>query len=88
MADAPVFYKTLQTQVRTFVDQLNALETLKDRMDSDAGLATAAAAAAVASGRTDLTAADFTNIGAAIGQLLFAFNSGSPTQKSYLYKIL
>jgi hypothetical protein len=35
-----------------------------------------------------MSAQDFVNIGAAITQIAFTYSSGSPTQKSYLYKIL
>lgn len=38
--------------------------------------------------RTDITAQDVTNAQAAIVQLLFAFDSGEPTNKSYLFKML
>ena len=38
--------------------------------------------------RTDITAADVENAQAAIEQMLFAYDSGSPTQKSYLFKML
>lgn len=38
--------------------------------------------------RTDITAQDVENAQAALVQMLFAFDSGSPTQKSYLFKML
>jgi hypothetical protein len=38
--------------------------------------------------RTDITAADVTNAQAAITQMLFTYDSGSPTQKSLLFKML
>jgi hypothetical protein len=38
--------------------------------------------------RTDITAVDVENAQAAIQQLLFAYDSGSPTQKSMLFKML
>lgn len=37
--------------------------------------------------RTDIVSQDVTNALAAFTQLAFTFNSGSPTQKSYLYKL-
>jgi hypothetical protein len=88
MADATTFYRNLISEVQTLINDLENLDTSQDRMNEDAGLAAAAAAAANAAGRTDLTGADFTNAASAINQILFAFNSGSPTQKSYLYKLL
>ena len=88
MANATVFYQQLNAAVRTFISALEALNEFNDRLASDAGLAAAAATAAQAQGRSDLVTADFTNIGSAITQLAFTFNSGTPTEKSYLYKIL
>lgn len=38
--------------------------------------------------RTDITKQDVVNAESAVTQLLFAFDSGSPTQKSYLFKML
>ena len=88
MADATTFYRTLTSQIQSLINELENLNTAQDRMASDAGLAAAAANAANAEGRTDLTEADFTNAASAINQILFTFNSGEPTQKSYLYKML
>lgn len=88
MANAVQFYQNLNAATRTFISALEAMNEFNDRMAADPGLAAAAATAAQAQGRTDLVAADFTNIGSAITQLNFTFNSGTPTQKSYLYKIL
>lgn len=88
MANPTVFYQQLQAAVNTYIQALEALNVFNDRLASDSGLAASAAQAAQAQGRSDLVAADFTNIGAAITQFNFTFNSGTPTQKSYLYKIL
>lgn len=38
--------------------------------------------------RPDLVSQDFTNAQTAVTQLLFTFDSGSPTQKSTLFKLL
>jgi antitoxin component HigA of HigAB toxin-antitoxin module len=38
--------------------------------------------------RTDITAQDVENAQAALVQMLFTYDSGSPTQKSYLFKLL
>jgi hypothetical protein len=38
--------------------------------------------------RTDITAQDVANAQAALVQLLFTYDSGSPTQKSKLFKML
>jgi hypothetical protein len=88
MADATTFYRNFIAETVRLINDLEDLDTTQDRLAEDAGLAAAAATAAQAAGRTDLAAVDFTNAAAAINQILFAFNSGSPTQKSYLYKLL
>jgi hypothetical protein len=38
--------------------------------------------------RGDIVKQDFTNSDSAIVQILFTFDSGGPTQKSYLFKML
>jgi hypothetical protein len=38
--------------------------------------------------RTDINKQDVTNAQSALVQMLFTFDSGSPTQKSYLFKML
>lgn len=38
--------------------------------------------------RTDIVAADVTNAQNALVQLLFTYDSGAPTQKSFLFKML
>ncbi len=88
MAEPRKFFNDLHDQTQNFLLVLSQIQTLKDRLDSDAGLAAAAASAAVNSGRTDLATIDFTNWNSAVTQFLFTFNSGAPTQKSFLYKVL
>ena len=88
MADATSFYRNLIAATQTYINALQALQTFQDRLASDANLSTAAAAAAQAAGRNDLAKADFDNVAAAIVQFAFTFNSGAPTQKSFLYKLL
>ena len=87
MANAPLFFQTMVSDINQLIQILENLNSLQDRMAQDSTLATAAAAAAQAT-RPDLVAQDFVNAVAAINQLLFTFNSGNPTQKSYLYKML
>jgi outer membrane murein-binding lipoprotein Lpp len=88
MANATQFFQNFNAKINQFIQDLDDLETLQDRLSSDPTLAEAAATAAQSQGRNDLAAIDFTNAADAVGQILFTFNSGSPTQKSYLYKIL
>jgi hypothetical protein len=88
MADANEFYVNFRNEINIFSHTLENLSIYEDRLNSDSTLAQAAADAAKAAGRTDLVAADFTNAASAIQQIIFTYGSGSPTQKSYLYKIL
>ena len=88
MSDPINFYRLFINNINTFIAALEQLNLMQDRMAQDSGLAAAAAAAAQASGRSDLTAADFTNAGGAIAQIDFAYTSGAPPQKSFLYKVL
>jgi hypothetical protein len=61
---------------------------MQDRLTQEPGLSQSAATAMNTVGRADLAKADFDNAAAAIGQVLFAYDSGSPPQKSFLYKML
>jgi hypothetical protein len=86
--NANLFFATVQTQSAALVTLLQALNTLTDRLAQDSTLAARAAVQANQAGYTTLAAADYTNWSTAIGQILFAFNAGSPTQKSLIYKML
>lgn len=88
MADAKAFYQTANETVKQFIYWIDQINTLQDRMVSDPALAASAAEAANAAGRTDLVEADFTNLSDAIVQIMFTWNSGDPTQKSFFYKML
>ena len=79
MANATTFNQTVNETVKQFIYWIEQIQLVKDRIDADAGLAAAAAAAAQAAGRADLATIDFTNLDSAIGQILFTWNSGSPT---------
>lgn len=74
--------------VNQLLTTMQTLNTYNDRLAQDSGLAAATAAALNATGRSGLTAQNFVDVGAAITQLQFTLNSGSPTQYSKLYEIL
>ncbi len=63
---------------------LQTLSGLNDQLTADPTLATRYFQQPGA--RTDITATDITNAQGAIVQMLFTFNSGSPTNKSLIYK--
>jgi outer membrane murein-binding lipoprotein Lpp len=88
MANATQFFQNFNAKINQFIADLEDLNTMQDRLVSDNTLAASAATAAQAQGRSDLATVDFTNAAASINQILFTFNSGTPTQKSYLYKII
>lgn len=66
MTDSVTFYKTTITQVTQFVQIWENLKLIADRITADSFLSGQAATAAQAGGRSDLTAANFDNLKAAI----------------------
>lgn len=74
--------------LRTQNDQITQDSTLISRYFSTTSYNTSANGQPITVPRTDVVAQDLTNAQAALIQLLFTFDSGSPTQKSYLFKIL
>lgn len=86
--DALTFGRGFIAAVNTFLNDMNALNTYADRIAQDAGLAAAVATAMNAVGRPTLTTQNINDAVAAIGQVAFTLNSGSPTQKSKLYALL
>jgi len=86
MTQAKQFGDQWFTTISNLVNDLETLRTLNDRVAVESGLLAAALSASI--GRGDLVTADMTNASAAITQLLFTFDSGTPTQKSFLFKML
>lgn len=62
MTDTVTFYRSLVSQTNQFVQAWEALKLMHDRLLADSFLPGQAATSAQASGRTDLTAADFDNV--------------------------
>lgn len=89
MADATQFATLCIQKAQQISNLMEDLRVMSSRMTEDTGLAAAAATAAQNNlRRQDLATADFTNFKSALDQLLFTFDSGSPTQKSYIFKLL
>jgi hypothetical protein len=88
MTDSTSYGRNFIAQIGTFIDSIEDMRLMRDRMVEETGLAQSAADAMNKVGRTDLTKIDFDNASAALQQIIFAFDSGAPTQKSYLYKML
>jgi hypothetical protein len=88
MTDSTSYGRNFIAQINIFINSIEDMRLMRDRMVEEAGLAQSAADAMNAVGRADLTSTDFDNASAALQQIIFAFDSGTPTQKSYLYKML
>ena len=85
MSNPNTFMTNYVTAIQNLVNALNAVQNMNAILADDSTLPTRYFQATGA--RTDIVAADVTNASSAANQLLFAFNSGSPTQASYLYKM-
>ena len=68
-------------QLRTADDQLKQDPSLVDRYFALTGMGPGVP-------RTDITKTDITNSQSALEQVFFTLDSGSPTQKSLIYKML
>jgi hypothetical protein len=95
MSNPVSFVGSYVSTIQSLISNLQALRTMNDQIAQDSTLVTryfSTPSISVGQGqtipRTDIAAADVTNARDAIVQLLFTFDSGSPTQKSYLYKVL
>ena len=86
MTNATTFGTQYFNAVQSLINDLENLRVLNDRMAQDNTLISGYFSASGA--RSDIAAQDFTNASGAVTQLLFSFDSGSPTQKSYLFKLL
>ncbi len=86
MTDVRQFGTDYLAGVKSLIDSLENLRVLQDRVTQDSTLFAAYLASPGA--RTDLQLIDLQAASSAIVQLLFAFDSGSPTQKSELFKLL
>lgn len=83
MAVASQFAQTVTETCKQFVYWMQQIEQLKSRMDSDPTLATDAPQS-----RPDLTKADYDALNAAIQQMDFTWNSGTPMTHAAFYKML
>jgi hypothetical protein len=88
MTDAAGFGSQYVQTVRDLIDAIEAAELMGDRLKAEPGLAAAVAQAMAGSNRSDLTEQVINDAAGAIYQIYFAYESGDPTQKSLLYKVL
>jgi hypothetical protein len=86
MTNANLYGAQYVAAVQAVIADLENLRVLNDRYAQDNTLFAQYLAAPGA--RTDIQQTDMVNAYNAAVQLLFTFDSGSPTQKSYLFKMM
>lgn len=86
MANPVTFANDYFAQVSTLIQGLEYLRTLNDRMVQDPSLVTDYFASA--GHRTDIDATSFNAAKAAVVQMLFTYDSGSPANKAALFELL
>ncbi len=85
MSNPVTFVNTYVQACQQYNQIMLTLEGLNSQLTTDPTLATRYFTSPGA--RTDIVAADITNASSAVAQFLFTWNSGSPTQKSFVYKL-
>jgi len=88
MTDAVSFGRNFVSAINTLINAIENASLQQDRLASEPELAQATADALKASGRPDMTVQIVNDASSAIVQIKFAYDSGAPTQKSLLYKML
>jgi hypothetical protein len=87
MADASNFMHLYSAQIQNFVNLLTDLQTKNQQLTEDPSLITRYFDPSNPGHRTDIVADDVSNAQAAIVQMLFTYNSGTPTTASQLLKM-
>lgn len=87
MSNPNTFINNYVATTQTLISTLQQLRVYNDMIVQDGTLITRYFSQ-TGGVRADIVAADVTNASSAVTQLLFTFDSGSPTQKSALYKLL
>jgi hypothetical protein len=85
MANPVSFMNSYFDQARALNQILQVMRNLNDQLTQDPTLADRYFASNGA--RTDIVSADVTAAKDAVDQVIFAFDSGAPPQKSLIYKI-
>ena len=95
MANANTFINTYTQNIVQFCQLMQTLRSQNDQLTQEPSLVsdyfTVDANGVNRDGgrpRKDIVEVDVTNAQGALVQMLFTFDSGSPTQKSYLFKML
>ena len=87
MSNANNFINSYANNIAQLVQILQTLQTQNLQMTDDTTLVTRYFQGTSPAPRTDIVAQDVTNAASAVTQMLFTFNSGAPTQASYLLKM-
>lgn len=85
MSDPSIFMNSYAQNISGFINSLMTLQTQNAQLAADPTLVTRYFS--LPNKRTDIVAADVSNAQAAIAQMLFTFNSGSPSQAASLFKV-
>lgn len=96
MSDSVTFVNYYTLQIKTLVGVLEDLRLQNARIEADPTLISNYFTPpdpnkpSISQGgrRTDIVAGDVTDAKAALVQVLFAYDSGAPTQKSELFKVI
>jgi hypothetical protein len=93
MSNPNTFINLYCAQINNFCNLLQDLRLMNDQLDADPAIVTDYFAQTSTDNfggipRKDIAEVDVTNAQNALIQMLFAFDSGSPTQKSYLFKVI
>ena len=86
MSNAASFMNSYVNNIVQFIDIIEELRVQNSMIESDNTLVNRYFAEPGA--RTDITAADVDGAYGAMVQVLFAYDSGSPTQKALLFKMM
>ena len=86
MSDPILFVNYYTAQIQNLIKVIEDLRTQNARITADPTLV--ANYFTKNGARTDIVAQDVTNAQNALVQVLFAYDSGAPTQKSQLFKVI
>lgn len=87
MSNPVTFINQYSQNIVQYIQLTQILRTQNDQLTQDPTIIDRYFAMNPNQIRSDITATDVQNAQEAIVQMLFTFDSGSPTQKSYLYKM-
>jgi hypothetical protein len=88
MSNPISFVNNYVTNIQALINTLEDLRVQNDMITQDSTLITRYFSSGPMGVRTDIVAADITAAQNALVQILFTFDSGSPPQKSALYKMM